>query len=532
MKKLARARKLIPHVTTQDVVGGISMAFLLIPQALAYARLAGMPAYTGLYAAALPPLAAAFFVSSPYLQTGPTAITSILVAGGLAAVAVPGSGEYVLLAALLALIVGVIRLAIGLLRAGQIVYLMSDPVLRGFMAAAALLIALSQIPDVLGLGTAPTDSAIGRTLWMLWSVVEWNPETVLLAVGTFVLSSLASRLHPLIPGILLATAAGIFYSLATGYAGPVVGDVPVSLPALEVGLPWRQLPLLILPGVVIALMGFSEAASIARTYAARERQRWDPDRDFISQGVGNIVAAVSGGFPVGGSFSRSALAHMLGVRSRWGGAITALALLAFLPFAWMLAPLPEAVLAAIVIAAVVRLARPRPIIELWRLSRPQFFVAAATFLLTIILAPRIDEAVILGILLAIGVHLWREFQVRVTTWAEGGALHVRPEGVLWFGSAQMLEKQVLELLAEHADAHRLVLHMERLGRVDLTASLVLAKLIGDARAAGLETEVIAIHPMTAKALHRVLREGRRKEGDPGARTEAGRSASGTPTPPV
>jgi SulP family sulfate permease len=394
-------------------------------------------------------------------------------------------------------------------------------VLRGFMAGAAMLIALSQMPDVLGLGTPPSDSAIGRAIWMAASVRLWSSETLLLAVAAFALSIAASRLHPLVPGVLMAAAGGIVYSLATGYAGPVVGEVPVTLPALQLGLPWRSIPLLVLPGVVIALTGFSEAATIARTYAARERQRWDPDRDFISQGVGNLVAAVSGGFPVGGSFSRSALAHMLGVRTRWGGAITALALLAFVPFAWMLAPLPEAVLAAIVIAAVVRLARPRPIVELWRLSRPQFFVAAATFLLTILLAPRIDEAVVLGILLAIGVHLWREFKVRVTTWTEGGALHVRPEGVLWFGSAQMLERQVLELLAEHEDGHRLVLHMEQLGRVDLTASLTLAKLIADARSAGLEAEVIAIHPLTAKALHRVLRETRKDEGPP---VEAGKPA--------
>jgi SulP family sulfate permease len=500
-------------MSVTDVVGGVSMAFLLVPQALAYARLAGMPPYAGLYAAALPPLAAAFFVSSPYLQTGPTAVTSILVAGGLAGVAaVPESAEYVLLASLLALIVGIIRLAIGLLKGGQIVYLMSEPVLRGFLAGAALLIVLSQLPDVLGLVAPPTQSAIGRSIWMLRSFASWDPETILMGAATLTVAVVSTRLHPLVPGVLLAAVAGIGYSVVSGFQGRVVGEVPVAIPRFALGFPWGQLPLLVLPGVVIALMGFSEAATIARTYAARERRPWDPDRDFISQGIGNIAAAVSGGFPVGGSFSRSALAHMLGVRTRWSGAITALALLAFVPFAWVLAPLPLAVLGAIVIAAVARLVRLGPILDLWRLSRPQFFVAAGTFLLTVLLSPRIDEAVLLGILLAIGVHLWREFQVRITAWTEGGALHVRPEGVLWFGSAQMLERQVLQHISESPDAYRLVLHMERIGRVDLTASLVLAKLIGDARAAGMEAEVIAIHPLTAKALHRVLRDNRRREG--------------------
>lgn len=525
MKRLLRARRALPRVTTNDVVGGVAMAFLLIPQALAYARVAGMPPHVGLYAAALPPLAAAFFVSSPYLQTGPTAVTSILVAGGLAAHAVPGSSEYVLLAGLLALVVGVIRLGIGLLRAGQIVYLMSEPVLRGFMAGAAILIVLAQLPDVLGLGPPPTQGFFGRAVWMVGSLPRWSPETILLAAATFGVSRTATRLHPLVPGVLLATLGGIAYSVLRGYEGAVVGEVPIGFPTVEPRLPWGRLPVLVLPGVVIALIGFSEAATIARTYAARERQRWDPDRDFISQGVGNLVAGVTGAFPVGGSFSRSALAHMLGVRTSWGGAITALALLGFIPFAWVLAPLPAAVLAAVVIAAVIHLARLGPILDLWRLSRAQFLVAASTFLLTIVLTPRIDEAVVLGILLAIGVHLWREFQVRVTTWMDGGSLHVRPEGVLWFGSAQMLEKRVLELISQHPETGRLVLHMERLGRVDLTASLVLAGLVRDARAAGLDAEVIAIHRMTAKALHRVLREARRSDA------RGGGSGGGDGAPP-
>jgi SulP family sulfate permease len=509
MTLFKRARKNLPGISPNDVMAGVSMAFVLIPQALAYAQLAGLPAYTGLYAAAVPPLAAAFFASSPYLQTGPTAITSILVAGGLATMAVPGSNEYVLLAGLLALVVGVIRVAVGLLRGGAVVYLMSEPVIRGFMTGAALLIVFSQLPTILGLGEPPSTNAIGRAFWLLTEVRNWQIETILIAVAAFLMAMGAPRLHPLLPGVLIATVGGVAYGLWTGYAGEVVGTIPSAFPRLELGGPWSSLPLLMLPGVVIALVGFSEAASIARVYAARQRQRWDPDGDFISQGVANLAAGLSGAFPVGGSFTRSGLAHLMGVRSRWSGAVTGLTVLAFAPLAWMLSPLPAAVLAGIVVAAVIHYVRLGPILELWRLSRLQFLVAFGTFLMTIVLSPRIDEAVLLGILAAIGVHLWREVPIRFTTWSEDSALHVRPEGVLWFGSAQMLERDVLELVSQHPDARRLVLHMERLGRVDLTASLVLATLVKDARAAGLETEVIAIHPLTAKALHRVLRAGQR-----------------------
>jgi SulP family sulfate permease len=513
------ARSVVPGVTTPDAIAGVSMAFVLIPQSLAFAALAGLPAYVGLYAAALPPLAAAFFASSPYLQTGPTAVTSILVAGALTTLALAGSQEYIALAGLLAIVVGLIRVGIGLARAGKIVYLMSEPVLRGFTSGAALLILMSQVPIVLGLAPAPAGGPPSTVAWVLFQVEAWSLETALLALGTLAIVGGASRIHPVVPGVLIATAAGIAYSVIFEYGGPVMGDLPSLLPGLNLSLPWTRLPSLLLPGVVIALVGFSEAASIARTYAARERQRWDPDRDFISQGVANLAAGMSGGFPVGGSFSRSGLAHMIGARTRWSGAVTGLTVIAFMPFAGLLAPLPAAVLGGMVMVAVVRLVALRPILELWRLSRPQFLVASSTFLLTLMLAPRIDEAVVLGIGLAVAVHLWREFKVKFTSWTEEGSLHVRPEGVLWFGSAQMLETEVLKLLADNAETGRLVLHMERLGRVDLTASIVLAQLIKAAREGGLDTEIVAVHPVTAKALRRVLRHDRANPSHRGAAPE-------------
>jgi SulP family sulfate permease len=268
------------------------------------------------------------------------------------------------------------------------------------------------------------------------------------------------------------------------------------------------LPLLLVPGLVIALVGFAEAASIARMFAVRDRQHWKPDRDFMSQGAANLAAAVSGGIPVGGSFSRSSLGRMLGAKTARSGAITGLTVLLFLPFASVLAPLPSAVLSALVISAVIPLVRFRPIFGMWSLSKLQLLVAGSTLLFTIALSPRVDQAVVLGILVAVGVHLWREFDLDVVSWTEGDALHVRPEGVLWFGSAEMLQQQVLDLIADHRGASILVLHMERVGRVDMTASLELETLIERAREAGLEADVRAAHPATARALHRVLSQPR------------------------
>lgn len=501
MKRMPAPGARSAFVSAGDAVAGVSIALVLIPQSLAYARVAGLPAYVGLYAAALPPIAAAFFASSPYLQTGPVAITAVLTAGALAGLAPPGSAEYVALAGLLALIVGVVRIGIGAFGLGKVVYLMSEPVLRGFTVGAAALIAASQVPGLVGLPAHGNPLRGAGTA--LVRIGAWDVETLGIAAATLATIVVARKLHGLIPWALIVTGGGIAYSRATGYSGAVVGAVPEGFIPLSFDLPWGAGPLLTLPGVVIALVGFAEAASISRMFAARQRQRWEPDREFVSQGVANFAAALSGGFPVGGSFSRSSMARMLGATTRWSGAIAGLAVLVFLPFASILAPLPVAVLSVMVISAVAGLIRLQPILGMWQLSRPQFMVAGGTLGLTLLLSPRVDSAVVLGILLAVGVHLWREFYVKVTTWTEGEILHVRPEGVLWFGSAEALKQSVQNLLAETTTT-RLVLHMERAGRVDLTASLVLEQLLDQAHSAGISAEVRAAHPDTARALHRVL----------------------------
>lgn len=496
-------KELSTRLSASDALAGVSMALVLIPQALAYAHIAGVPAQYGLFAAALPPIAAAFFASSPWLQTGPAAVTALLTAGALAGMAQPFTREYVLLAALLALMVGLIRIGIGMLRAGRVVYLMSEPVLRGFTTGAAILIIMAQVPAVLGLESA-ANGVVAELFDVLRRVASWNVEAIGLAAVSLLIVFGARRMHPYIPGVLIATVAAVLYSNLTGYDGAVLGDVPRGWPVPNLDLPYAAGPALLLSSAVIALIGFSEAASIARHYASRERLRWNPDREFVSQGVANVASAIGGGFPVGGSFSRSGLAYMLGARTRWSGAITGITVFAFLPFANVLAPLPTAVLAALVIAAVVGMVRIRPILGVWRFSRAQFAVAAGTLLLTLLLSPRIDQAVVLGVLLAIGVHLWREFGLRVARWQDGDTLNIRPEGVLWFGSADAFKAEVADLLADHRDAGRLVVHMERLGRVDLTGSLVLEQVLQDARDAGLETEIVNVHPETARVLRKVL----------------------------
>jgi SulP family sulfate permease len=296
------------------------------------------------------------------------------------------------------------------------------------------------------------------------------------------------------PAVLIAVVIGIVYSSIVDYGGTRVGEIPAGLPPIGFDVPWEELSTLLLGGAVIALVGFAEPASIARTFATRERQRWDANREFVSQGVANIAAGVSGGFPVGGSFSRSALNRMAGAKTRWSGAVTGLAVLVFLPFASVVEPLPRAVLSAIVIGAVLPLVRLMPLFRLWRYSKPQFVVGWVTFGLTLGLAPNIQWAVLAGIALSLGIHLARELTLDIHTRADATTLHLRPSGVLWFGSAYVLEDRFVELLALHADATQLKVYLGGVGRVDLSGALALRRIVQDARSAGLEVELVDIPP--------------------------------------
>ena len=471
------------------------MALVLIPQSLAYAQVAGFPPVHGLYAAALPPLIAAFFASSPYLQTGPVALTALLSFGVLSSVAVPGSDEYIALGLLLAMIVGVVRVGLGLVRAGPLAYLMSQPMLLGFIPGATILIIATQLPGGFGVSDiVPGDGILEDAAWSLAHPGSWEIVSIVLAGLIILLVSAGPRLHRLFPAVLIAVAVGVAYSSLADYEGTTIGEIPSGLPPLGFDVPWGELSSLLLGGAVIALVGFAEPASIARTFAARERSRWDANREFVSQGAANIAAAVSGGFPVGGSFSRSALNRMSGARTRWSGAVTGITVLIFLPFASVVEPLPRAVLSAIVIGAVLPLVRLGPLVRLWRYSKPQFVVGWATFGLTLGLAPDIQWAVLAGIGLALGVHLTRELTLDIHARADDETLHLRPSGVLWFGSANVLEDRFVELLAIHGDVSRLKVYLGGVGRVDLSGALALRRIVQDARSAGLEVELVDVPP--------------------------------------
>ena len=483
----------------RDIVAGLSVALLIIPQSMAYAELAGLPSIHGLFASAIPLLAAGLFASCPYLQSGPVALSALLTHGALVTITTPGTGEYAGAAALLALVVGAARLAIAAVRAGKVIYLMSQPVVRGFTSGAAILILLSQFPSTLGLSGSGESGLVGNTIRVLASPGEWSFVALTLTVLTVLVTLWARTIHPLFPGALVAVIGGVAFSLVFGYSGPTVGDIPGSLPPISLALPWGLLPALVAPGAVIALVGFAETTAIARSFVSQDRAHWSPDREFLAQGAANLVSGVCGGMPVDGSLSRSSLNHLSGAGSRWSGAVTGVAVVLFLPFAGALSALPKAVLAGIVIAAVGGLVRPKLLRAVWAVSAIQAVVLWLTLLLCLLMAPRIDEALMLGILVSLAIHVWRERRAGFHSWIDGPVLHLEVTGILWFASAPRLEEALISRLTDAGTFSEVVLHLEGLGRIDLTGALVLRHVMEETHALGIPSSLEGV-PSHARGL--------------------------------
>jgi sulfate permease, SulP family len=332
----------------------------------------------------------------------------------------------------------------------------------------------------------------------------WSLSAIGLGVATGVLIVGGRRISRLFPSILLAVVLGIVFSRVTGYSGPVVGTVASGLPPFSLNFPWHSTGALLVPAAVISLLGFAEPASIARTMAAEDRDRWSPNREFVSQGVANVASAVSGGFPVGGSFSRTRLNRLAGGETQWSGALAGIVTLAVLPFTSILSPLPLAVLAAIVITSVAGLVRLGGLVTLWHISRVQATIATVTFVSTLAFAPHIEYGVLIGVGLSIANHLGREYPIDLEQIASGDTLVLRPRGVLWFGSAQGLEDSALDLLADHPDARKLHIDLAGVGRIDVAGAYALRSLVVDAESAGLEVMITDVPPRARRFVGAII----------------------------
>jgi len=623
-----------------DFLAGITVALVLIPQSMAYAQLAGMPAYYGLYAAFLPVAVAAMWGSSHQLGTGPVAVVSLLTASSLAVLATPGSDQFIALAIMLALLVGTIQLLLGVFKLGVIVNFLSHPVIVGFTNAAAIIIALSQVSKLFGVPMGRSEHFVNDIVGVARLIGDTHLPT--LAMGALAIAFMwgIRKYAPKLPGVLIAVVVTTLLSWAIGFernadgkpeqiadpelltvvqqsmaaakrvddlnaqvadksaalkaaqktaggtsvgivqmeaelglarievhaaeeaftkekaalrhfqvvrstdasgatlaiypvgktpqgvtldetryrlrklsasgfklvgGGEVVGGIPEGLPSVKLpSFNLDALGSLLSAALVISLVGFMEAISIAKAIAAKTKQRLDPNQELIGQGLSNVVGSFTQAFPVSGSFSRSAVNQNSGAKTGMSSVITALFVLLTLLFLTpLLYHLPQAVLAAIIIMAVIGLVNFKAVKHAWQASKHDGIAAIVTFIATLAFAPHLDSGIMVGAGLALGLYLYRTMSPRVAILGRfsDGTLRdlkvnpdlptskhlvaIRFDGSLYFANVSYFEDAVLEAVSNHPDAKYVLVVGSGINQLDASGEEVIHHLVDRLKSAGI-----------------------------------------------
>jgi len=507
-----------------DLAAGLITAVLLVPQAMAYAMLAGLPPQVGLYAGVAAPIAYALFASSRVLAVGPVSVTAIMVASALAGVA--GRGSPAANALVLALESGLLLFAMAALRLGGMVSFLSHPVLSGFTSAAAIVIVLTQVPPLLGIGGTASTASHEIVAAIAAHLGDFEPATLALGAASIVLLALAGRPLPRLllrlrmPAaratalsrgaplavVLLALAAVAGLELDRAYGVATIGAIPRGLPAPDPGFLRLDTWLALLPSAaLITVISYVESISIAKILAHRRRQRVDANQELVALGAANVAAAFTGGMPVAGGFSRTMVNFVAGARTQLAGIVTAVAMGAILlSFAHLFARLPQAALAAIVVVAVAQLIDLGEVRRLWRYQRRD----AAVLLLTLgaVLVFGIELGLVVGVLASLLAHLWRTSRPHVAllgripgtqlfrnvrrheveTWPHLAL--VRVDENLSFANIGRVEDFIMAHLARHPRVEHLVLVASAVNDIDSTALAALERLAASLRDAG-----VALH---------------------------------------
>ncbi len=490
-----------------DFLAGLTVALVLVPQSMAYAQLAGMPAYYGLYAAFLPVMVAALWGSSNQLGTGPVAVVSLLTASALTPLAAAGSEQFVALAIMLALLVGIVQLVLGVFKLGVIVNFLSHPVIVGFTNAAAIIIALSQVSKLIGVPMGRSEHFVADIWGVVQKIGQTHGPTLAMGVVAIALIWGFRRWAPKLPGVLIAvtvtTTASWLLDFNTGLGGQIVGKVPEGLPSMNLpAISWQMIGTLLSTAIVISLVGFMEAISIAKAIAAKTKQKIDPNQELIGQGLANVVGAMTQAFPVSGSFSRSAVninaGAATGMSSVFTGVFVLLTLLFLTP---LLYHLPQPVLAAVIIMAVVGLVNFGAVKHAWQASRHDGFAAIVTFLATLAFAPHLDTGILIGAGLAVGLYLYRTMTPRIAILGRhpDGSLRdarvhqlpasevvtaVRFDGSLYFANVAYFEDAILEAVASNPKAKYLLVVGNGINELDASGEEVMHHLADGLRTGG------------------------------------------------
>jgi SulP family sulfate permease len=622
-----------------DLIAGLTVALVLIPQSMAYAQLAGMPAYYGLYAAFLPGIIAAMWGSSAQLATGPVAVASLLTASALAPLAATGSEQFIALAIMLALLVGLIQLTLGIFKLGVVVNFLSHPVIVGFTNAAAIIIGLSQLNKLFGVSMGRSEHFIQDIWGVVQLIGDTHIPTLLMGVSAFAIMWSLKRFSPKLPGVLIAVAltsavswsigfehngqgkveeimdaevktlaqdfsqieikldelnntisaksaelrqhqksheggsqrtAALNYEIellklelhdaegenrkiarsmrkfifeqvpaadsqpaklylagqvpqgeqSDGYrwrikkvnkgelklvgGGEVVGAIPAGLPKFDLPkFSWDMMVSLLSGALVISLVGFMEAISIAKAMAAKTKDRIDPNQELLGQGFANIVGSFSQSFPASGSFSRSAVnlnaGAKTGMSSVFAGIIVLLTLLFLTP---LLYHLPQAVLAAVIMMAVIGLINFKAIAHAWHTHKHDGIASVVTFVATLAFAPHLDNGIMVGAGLAIILYLYRTMTPRVAILGRSDdgtlrdvAVHnlpvseniiaMRYDGSLYFANVPYFEDAILEAVSNSPNAKHLLIVSDGINQLDASGDEVIHHVVERLRSNGI-----------------------------------------------
>ena len=489
-----------------DLLAGLIVTVMVIPQSLAYALLAGLPAVVGLYASILPQLLYTFLGTSRTLAVGPVAIIALMTGAALSSVAAPGTPEYLQAALVLSLLSGAILVTMGALKMGFFSNFLSHPVISGFLTASGILIAVSQLGSLLGVSSSGF-TLVERLMTLLPNLPTFNPYTVVIGGGTLLflvlmrrygkqslikiglsaaLADLMTKAGPVF-AVVVTTLAAWHWQLAYEQGVAVVGTIPSGLPALS--FPWGDASLwraLLIPAMLISLVGFVESVSMGQMLAAKRRQRISPNQELIGLGAANLAAGFTSGMPVTGGLSRTVINYDAGAQTPAAGAFAALGIaLVTMAFTGWLYYLPIATLAATITVSILTLVDIPMLRQTWRYSRSDFAAMAVTILLTLV--EGIEAGIIGGVTLSIALFLYRTSRPhsalvgrvpdtehfrnveRHDVETVSNAALLRIDESLYFANARYLEDTVYNLVASRPELEHVVLICSAVNLIDASA---------------------------------------------------------------
>ena len=493
------------NTLTNDLVAALIVTIMLIPQSLAYALLAGLPPEMGLYASMLPIILYAIFGTSRALAVGPVAVVSLLTVAAVSKIAMPGTSEYIVAAITLAFLSGLILFALGLFRLGFLANFLSHPVIAGFITATGIIIAVSQLKNILGIDAhGHTIPDLSRSLAHNLSGLNWI-TAVIGVVTTGFLFWVRKGLLPLLDSLgvapriasiivkagpiaaIVATTLVVWFFDLTSKGVQVVGDVPKGLPPFTMpSLSMDMWSNLIGAAILISIIGFIESVSVAQTLAAKKRQRIDPDQELIGLGAANLGASLTGGFPVTGGFSRSVVNYDAGADTPAAGAYTAIGLAgASLFLTPLIFHLPKATLAATIIVAVLSLVDFSVLKKTWHHSKADFAAVISTISITLLMG--VELGVSAGVTVSILIHLYKSSRphmaivgqvpktehyrniLRHDVLTDPKILTIRVDESLYFANTRYLEDRIYDEVAQQLELQHVVLMCSAVNTIDMSA---------------------------------------------------------------